>query len=99
MATSRWVGPKPATWPPSNRRALTTSTLHVYAAFEKKTNVNGPPSLWSFFSLMQVGDYVIEVGDGKRLGVFRVTGDYQFLTPQERVVGVRPCPAGGAHGH
>ncbi|WP_067279937.1 HNH endonuclease signature motif containing protein [Mitsuaria sp. 7] len=60
---------------------------HVYATFEQKKNLNGPPSLWSFFSLMQVGDYVVEVGDGKRLGVFRVTGRYEYLEPPSRVAG------------
>jgi len=47
----------------------------------------GGPSLWNFYSNVRVGDHVIAVSKGKRLGVMLVTGEYFHAREDDGVLG------------
>jgi 5-methylcytosine-specific restriction endonuclease McrA len=49
----------------------------------------GGPSLWNFFAGIQPGDHVIVASQGRRFGVFEITGPYVFTSEQDSVFGYR----------
>ncbi len=59
----------------------------VKAWFDPVKNADGGPSVWRFYALMRRGDLVIEAGPGRRHGVFRVTGDYEYLPSEQMLLG------------
>lgn len=73
---------------PVDQKAI--NALLKTAGFDMRKNPDGASSLWRFYALMSEGDLVIDVARNpgtKRLGVFRVTGPYEYLEPAQRVFG------------